>query len=63
MTGRMLVTGSTGSLGRRVYERARAAGWTATGTCFTTPPPPTCASTSGTGPRSTPPCVTCDPTS
>ncbi|MFC5002959.1 sugar nucleotide-binding protein [Dactylosporangium cerinum] len=37
MTGRMLVTGSTGSLGRRVYERARAAGWTATGTCFTTP--------------------------
>lgn len=37
MTGRVLVTGATGSLGRRVYERAPAAGWTPIGTHFAGP--------------------------
>ncbi|MET7425167.1 sugar nucleotide-binding protein [Dactylosporangium sp. NPDC005555] len=39
MTGNLLVTGATGSLGRRVYEQAKAAGWTVTGTFFATPAP------------------------
>ncbi|MEV4131926.1 sugar nucleotide-binding protein [Dactylosporangium sp. NPDC049742] len=34
MTGTLLVTGATGSLGRRVYEQATAGGWTVTGTWF-----------------------------
>jgi dTDP-4-dehydrorhamnose reductase len=38
-TGRLLVTGGTGSLGRRVYEHATAAGWAVTGTYFATPAP------------------------
>ena len=33
----MLVTGATGSLGRRVHERARTAGWSTIGTCFASP--------------------------
>ncbi|MEE6259977.1 SDR family oxidoreductase [Plantactinospora sonchi] len=34
MTGRILLTGATGSLGRRVYERAASAGWLVVGTYF-----------------------------
>lgn len=37
MTGLLLVTGATGSLGRRVYERATAAGWNTAGTYFAAP--------------------------
>ncbi len=37
MTGLLLVTGSTGSLGRRVYQRATARGWTTVGTHFAGP--------------------------
>lgn len=39
MTGPLLVTGATGSLGRRVYERAKAAGWTTVGTALTSTGP------------------------
>lgn len=34
---RLLITGATGSLGRRRYARAVAAGWTAVGTSLSTP--------------------------
>jgi dTDP-4-dehydrorhamnose reductase len=37
MTGRLLVTGATGHLGRRVHERAAAAGWTVVGTYHAAP--------------------------
>jgi dTDP-4-dehydrorhamnose reductase len=37
MTGRMLVTGASGHLGRRVAARAAAAGWSVTGTYATAP--------------------------
>ena len=35
VTGRILVTGATGHLGRRVAERAAKVGWDVIGTCFT----------------------------
>lgn len=34
---RLLITGATGSLGRRLHARAVAAGWTTTGTSLSTP--------------------------
>jgi dTDP-4-dehydrorhamnose reductase len=37
MTGRLLVTGGTGSLGRVVQRRAAGAGWTAVGTYLNSP--------------------------
>jgi dTDP-4-dehydrorhamnose reductase len=37
MTARLLVTGATGHLGRRVHERAAAAGWTVVGTYHAVP--------------------------
>ncbi|MGK5681543.1 sugar nucleotide-binding protein [Actinoplanes sp. URMC 104] len=37
MPGRMMVTGATGSLGRSVARRARAAGWDVVGTYFADP--------------------------
>lgn len=37
MTGRLLVTGATGHLGRTAAARAAAAGWSVVGTYFTTP--------------------------
>jgi dTDP-4-dehydrorhamnose reductase len=37
MSGRILVTGATGSLGCAVYERARASGWDVTGAYFAQP--------------------------
>ncbi|MFI6231108.1 SDR family oxidoreductase [Micromonospora echinospora] len=37
MTGRILITGATGHLGRRTAARAADAGWSVTGTYFTAP--------------------------
>ncbi|GLW30480.1 SDR family oxidoreductase [Actinoplanes regularis] len=39
MTGRVLITGGSGSLGRRVFARAAAAGWEPVGTYLAAPAP------------------------